>query len=59
MKLRNFFKNVKQTLTNMFTKPTPKVTVPKTEYKPLTVINYRKPKHPLHKYHFGNFSPIK
>ena len=30
-----------------------------TEYKPVRVVRRNTHKHPLHKYHFGQFSPIK
>ena len=44
-----------------FSKPKTKEIRPKTEYKPLRAINFSslEKKHTLHKYHFGNFTPVK
>ncbi len=64
MGLRNFFKSVKNKLSNLLhtqeTKPVIKQVTTGSKYKPLRVINTRglNPKHPLHKHHFGNFAPL-
>lgn len=60
-KIRDVFNKFKQA----FSKPKEKqkITHSGTNYKPLKLVSFdpitAKRKHPLHKFHFGTFSPIK
>ncbi len=62
MGLTSFFKKPKQIFNKLFnrTKSVKQVETQKPhDYQPLRVINFKKAKHPLHKYHRGNFAPVK
>lgn len=58
----SLIRNILKTIKNLFTesKKIPKQTQPTTNYEPFHLTQLtRIKKHPLHKYHFGNFTPIR